>query len=58
MAVGFQCSKTQMSTTENRLNRRAKAIDKVMHFCQKESEETVKKVKESNRRCHFYSNLP
>jgi hypothetical protein len=29
-----------------------------MHFCQKESEETVKKAKESNRRCYFYSNLP
>jgi hypothetical protein len=33
-------------------------IDKVMYFCQKESEETIKKAKESNGWSHFCFDLP
>jgi len=30
-----------------------RGIDKAMHFCQKESEEMIKKAKESNGWCYF-----
>jgi hypothetical protein len=35
-----------------------RCIDKVMNFCQKESEKTIKKAKESNRWFYFCFDLP